>query len=48
MRRIYFLIPNINVTHKVVAEPHSQDIEDNHIHILGILRSKAYRRQELA
>ena len=35
MRRIYFLVPTIEITHKIVEELQSQGIEDNHIHILA-------------
>jgi hypothetical protein len=35
MRRIYFLAPNIETTHKIVEELHSEGIEDRHIHILA-------------
>ena len=35
MRRIYFLVPNIKTTHKIVDELHSDGIEDRHIHILA-------------
>ena len=32
---IYFLIPNIEVTHKIVEELQSEGIEDRYIHILA-------------
>ncbi|WP_031435338.1 general stress protein [Methylomarinum vadi] len=35
MRRIYFLVPNIDITRKVVEELRSQGIEDRHMHILA-------------
>lgn len=35
MRRIYFLAPNIETTHKIVDELRSEGIEDRHIHILA-------------
>jgi hypothetical protein len=35
MRRIYFLIPTIELTHKIVGELQSEGIEDRHIHILA-------------
>ena len=35
MRRIYFLVPTIEVTHKIVEELQSEGIEDRHIHILA-------------
>ena len=35
MRRIYFLVPNIEITHKIVEELQSEGIEDRHIHILA-------------
>ncbi|MFI3155668.1 MAG: DUF1269 domain-containing protein [Methylococcaceae bacterium] len=35
MRRIYFLAPNIAITHKIVEELHAEGIEDRHIHILA-------------
>lgn len=35
MKRIYFLVPNIAVTHKIVDELRSEGIEDRHIHILA-------------
>jgi len=35
MRRIYFLVPNIEMTHKIVDELHYEEIEDRHIHILA-------------
>lgn len=35
MRRIYFLVPNIDVTHKIVDELRSEQVEDRHIHILA-------------
>ncbi|MFZ2406659.1 MAG: DUF1269 domain-containing protein [Methylobacter sp.] len=35
MRRIYFLAPNIAITHKIVDELRSEGIEENHIHILA-------------
>ena len=35
MRRIYFLVPNIEITHRIVEELQSEGIEDRHIHILA-------------
>lgn len=35
MRRIYFLSPNLETTHKIVAELRSEGIEDRHLHILA-------------
>jgi len=35
MRRIYFLVPDIATTHKIVDELRSKGIEDRHIHILA-------------
>ncbi|MGZ8175866.1 MULTISPECIES: DUF1269 domain-containing protein [Methylobacter] len=35
MRRIYFLVPNIAITHKIVEELQVEGIEDRHIHILA-------------
>ncbi len=35
MRRIYFLAPNIEITHKIVEELQSEGIADHHIHILA-------------
>ncbi|MGZ8182460.1 MAG: DUF1269 domain-containing protein [Methylobacter sp.] len=35
MRRIYFLVPNIAITQKIVDELRSEGIEDRHIHILA-------------
>ena len=35
MRRIYFLAPNLETTHKIVDELRAEDIEDRHIHILA-------------
>ncbi len=35
MKRIYFLAPNIEITHKIVDELHSEGIEDRHIHVLA-------------
>lgn len=35
MRRIYFLSPNIDTTHKIVDELRSEGIEDRHIHVLA-------------
>jgi len=35
MRRIYFLVPNIAVTHKIVDELRAEGIEEHHIHILA-------------
>jgi len=35
MRRIYFLVPNIAITHKIVDELRAEGIEENHIHILA-------------
>ena len=35
MRRIYFLAPNIETTHKIVDELRVEGIEDRHIHVLA-------------
>ncbi len=35
MRRIYFLVPNIEITHKIVDELRAEGIEDRHIHVLA-------------
>lgn len=35
MKRIYFLAPNIGITHRIVDELHAEGIEDRHIHILA-------------
>lgn len=35
MRRIYFLAPNIETTHKIVDELRIEGIEDRHIHVLA-------------
>ena len=35
MRRIYFLTPNLDTTHKIVDELRAQGIEDRHIHVLA-------------
>lgn len=35
MRRIYFLVPDIKTTHKIVDELRSEGIEERHIHILA-------------
>jgi hypothetical protein len=35
MRRIYFLSPDIETTHKIVDELRAEGIEDRHIHILA-------------
>lgn len=35
MRRIYFLAPNIETTHKIVDELRSEGMEDRYIHILA-------------
>jgi hypothetical protein len=35
MRRIYFLAPNIETTHKIVDELRAEGIEDRHMHILA-------------
>jgi len=35
MRRIYFLAPNIETTHKIVDELRGEGIEDRHMHILA-------------
>jgi hypothetical protein len=35
MRRIYFLSPDIETTHKIVDELRLEGIEDRHIHILA-------------
>lgn len=34
-RRIYFLVPNSQITHKIVKELQAKGIEDRHIHILA-------------
>jgi len=35
MRRIYFLVPDIETTHKIVDELRSEGIKDRHMHILA-------------
>jgi len=35
MRRIYFLAPNIEVTHKIVDELRTKGIEDRSMHVLA-------------
>jgi len=35
MKRIYFLAPDIETTHAIVAELRNEGIEDRHIHILA-------------
>jgi len=35
MKRIYFLVPNIEITHKIVDELRTSGMEDQHIHILA-------------
>ena len=35
MRRIYFLSPNLETTHKIVDELRAEGIEDRHMHILA-------------
>jgi hypothetical protein len=35
MRRIYFLSPNLETTHKIVTELRAEGIEDRHMHILA-------------
>lgn len=35
MKRIYFLVPDIATTHKIVDELRSEGMEDSHIHILA-------------
>jgi hypothetical protein len=35
VRRIYFLAPNIQTTHKIVEELQDEGIDDQHIHILA-------------
>ena len=35
MKRIYFLVPTIKITHKIVDELQSEGIEERHIHILA-------------
>ncbi|NOR69777.1 MAG: DUF1269 domain-containing protein [Methylomarinum sp.] len=35
MRRIYFLVPDIKTTHRVVDELRSEGIEDRHMHVLA-------------
>jgi len=35
MRRIYFLVPNIETTHNIVDELRLEGIEDRHIHVLA-------------
>lgn len=35
MKRIYFLIPDLDTTHKIVDELRIEGVEDRHIHILA-------------
>ena len=35
MKRIYFLAPDIDITHKIVSDLLIADIEERHIHIIG-------------
>lgn len=35
MRRIYFLAPDLETTHKIVDELRAEGIEDRHIHVLA-------------
>jgi hypothetical protein len=35
VKRIYFLVPNIEITHKIVDELHTVGVEDSHIHVLA-------------
>ncbi len=35
MRRLYFLLPNLDVTHKVVDELLLARIEERHIHVIA-------------
>ncbi|MDO9139763.1 MAG: DUF1269 domain-containing protein [Methylobacter sp.] len=35
MRRIYFLVPTLEITHKIVEELRAEGIEERHIHILA-------------
>ncbi|MDD4915144.1 MAG: DUF1269 domain-containing protein [Methylococcales bacterium] len=35
MRRIYFLVPNLDTTHQIVNELRAIGIEDRHLHILA-------------
>ncbi len=35
MKRIYFLVPNLDTTHKIVDELRAEGIEDRHIHVLA-------------
>ena len=35
MRRIYFLVPNLETTHKIVDELRAAGIEDRLIHVLA-------------
>lgn len=35
MRRIYFLAPDLETTHKIVDELRAEGIEDHHIHVLA-------------
>ncbi len=35
MRRIYFLAPNVKVTHAIVDELRTMSIEDRHMHVLA-------------
>lgn len=35
MRRIYFLVPDIGTTHKIVDELRAEGIEERHMHILA-------------
>ena len=35
MKRIYFLVPDIETTHKIVDELRSEGIKDRHLHVLA-------------
>ncbi|MBS4051559.1 MAG: DUF1269 domain-containing protein [Methylomonas sp.] len=35
MRRIYFLVPDLETTHKIVDELRAEGFEDRHIHVLA-------------
>lgn len=35
MRRIYFLVPNLDITRKIVDELRLERVEDRHIHVLA-------------
>ncbi len=35
MRRIYFLAPNLETTHKIVDELRAEGIQDRHLHVLA-------------